>query len=369
VIQVQKLFLVAIAFKLVQQIESLQMLFKTLMASVPSIINIMTVLLLVFIVYAILFMEIFGLTRLGQYANIHANFRDFDNTLLLLLRMTTGENWNYLMHDMMLESPNCVSAANYLNTDCGSRYWALFLFISFYVIGTYILVNMFIVVVIDNFSYTYQRDIRAAYVTRADLRGFKRVWAEFDPKATGYIPVCVLPAFLRALTGRFSVRIYDDTHAVVNLRRRAIKGQRGPGGGETFTVDAIHIDVTRLNRSLAAMNVTQVRERRRRYNLVYQEALLAQDSRGISFHAMLQVLAYSLVETDNCLQVEDLIIRQRKEEELLERAAREKVAGILRTLIQRRRFRQLVRQAMGQAHADGIPPSITVPGTNQLGKV
>ncbi|KAI8049930.1 Ion transport protein-domain-containing protein [Syncephalis plumigaleata] len=368
VVQVQKLFLVAIAFKLVQQIESLQMLFKTLMASVPSIINIMTVLLLVFIVYAILFMEIFGLTRLGRYTNTHANFREFDNTLLLLLRMTTGENWNYVMHDMMLEAPNCVSAANYLNTDCGSRYWALFLFISFYVIGTYILVNMFIVVVIDNFSYTYQRDIRAAYVTRADLRGFKRVWADFDPKATGYIPVRVLPAFLRALTGRFSVRIYDDTHDVVNLRRRAIKGQRGPGGGETFTADAVHVDIHRLNRTLAAMNVAQVRTRRRRYNLVYQEALLVQDSRGISFHAMLQVLAYSLVETDKCLQVEDLIIRQRKEEELLERAAREKVAGILRTLIQRRRFRQLVRQAMGQARGDGSFSPVTTPGTGQLGK-
>ncbi|RKP26695.1 Ion transport protein-domain-containing protein [Syncephalis pseudoplumigaleata] len=123
-------------FELVQRIESLQLLFKTLMASVPSIINIMTVLLLVFVVYAILFMEIFGLTRFGHYTNSHANFREFDNTLLLLLRMTTGENWNFVMHDMMLESPQCVSAANYLDTDCGSRYWALFLFISFYVIGT-----------------------------------------------------------------------------------------------------------------------------------------------------------------------------------------------------------------------------------------
>ncbi|KAI9598651.1 Ion transport protein-domain-containing protein [Syncephalis fuscata] len=361
IMQVQKLFLVAIAFKLVQRIESLQMLFKTLMASVPSIINIMTVLLLVFIVYAILFMEIFALTRYGRYTNSHANFQEFGNTLLLLLRMTTGENWNYVMHDMMTEGPYCVSNENYLETDCGSRYWALFLFISFYVIGTYILVNMFIVVVIDNFSYTYQRDIRAAYITRADLRGFKKVWVEYDPKATGYIPARVLPSFLRSLTGRFSVRIYDDAHDVTNLRRRAIKGQRGPGGGNTFIAEAVRVDVQRLNRSLAAMDVVQVRARRRRYNLVYQEAMLSQDSRGISFHAMLQVLAYSLVETEKCLQVEDLIIRQRKEEELLERAAREKVAGILRTLIQRRRFRQLVGQALGQARADGTLVSATTP--------
>jgi hypothetical protein len=267
--QAQKFFLVLVAVRLIQRIDSLQTLFKMLLASVPSIFNISIVLMMVLVIYSIVLVELFSLTRFGPYTDELASFRTFGNTLLMLFRMTTGENWHYVMHDIMVEPPYCVGADDYLDTDCGSKYWALFLMLSFYIIGTYILVNMFIVAVIDNFSYTYHRDIRASFVTRSDIRRFKRVWAQFDPQATGYIHPDQLPRLLRSLTGSFSMRIYDSDFDINVLKRRVISKPKR-GDAVLNPVNDMSIELRRINRVLAAMDVTQVRERRRRYNLVYQ---------------------------------------------------------------------------------------------------
>ena len=58
--------------------------------SLPSIIDVTAVLALVFVLYAILLVEFFGLTRYGQYGNDQANFRNFQNAVLMMIRMTTG---------------------------------------------------------------------------------------------------------------------------------------------------------------------------------------------------------------------------------------------------------------------------------------
>lgn len=124
--------------------------------------NVFALIFLVYIVYALLFMEIFGLTRYGSYTNEHLNFRSFGSTLLALFRMNTGESWDYIMQDTMIEVPLCTDdPRSYLNSDCGSTCtlpslkladanlklaWALVLFITFNLLCTYILLNLFILV-------------------------------------------------------------------------------------------------------------------------------------------------------------------------------------------------------------------------------
>ena len=61
--------------------------------SMPNIIRVTAVFLLVLCLFAMVFMEFFGLTKYGLNGNEIANFRNFGNTLLLLIRMTTGEGW------------------------------------------------------------------------------------------------------------------------------------------------------------------------------------------------------------------------------------------------------------------------------------
>ncbi|ORZ05510.1 Ion transport protein-domain-containing protein [Lobosporangium transversale] len=220
-VQTQKLLLTAILFRLVPQSDSLNQLFTTMAASIGSISSLLGVWLVVFAVYGIMFVEIFGLTSYGSNGSEHVNFRNIGTSLLMMARMSTGEGWNDLMHDFAVEKPSCVNKPeNYLLSDCGSTPWSYTLFISFNIISMYIFTNMFIVVVMHNFSYVYQIAPGFSLINREEIRGFKRVWSEVDTEHTGYIRAKDLAMFLSKLRGVFDMRIYNEEHSIIKLQSK-----------------------------------------------------------------------------------------------------------------------------------------------------
>ena len=70
----------------------------------------------------------------------------------MLFRIVTGEDWNKIMHDCMVQPPYCTPANNYWETDCGNFTASLIYFCSFYVIITYIVLNLLVGMYI---SYTF----------------------------------------------------------------------------------------------------------------------------------------------------------------------------------------------------------------------
>lgn len=89
-LQFQKLFLVAIAFNLIPKNDALDQLFKTAASSLPTILSLLSIWLVLFVVYAIAFTQIFGLTRIGPNGSGTINFRTIPNALVLLFRMSCG---------------------------------------------------------------------------------------------------------------------------------------------------------------------------------------------------------------------------------------------------------------------------------------
>ncbi|CAO3564105.1 unnamed protein product [Mortierella alpina] len=329
-IQTQKLFLTAILFRLVPRSDSLNQLFMTMAASMGSISSLLGVWLVVFAVYGIMFVEVFGLTAYGPNGSDNVNFRHIGTSLLVMARMSTGEGWNDLMHDFALEKPHCVNEPlDYLLSDCGSTAWAYTLFITFNIISMYIFTNMFIVVVMHNFSYVYQIAPGFSLITREEIRGFKRVWSEVDKDHTGYIQEKDLARFLMKLRGVFDMRVYNEEHSIpklksrletakpnaVNMSARDLeknvganstrkilmlnetsrsstlnseenqkeKGTAGTYGKRTKArVDhsyKIHQDynLAAFNSAIANMDTTQVRQRRRLYNFLYTEVLMSME--------------------------------------------------------------------------------------------
>ncbi|GJJ69887.1 voltage-dependent calcium channel [Entomortierella parvispora] len=247
-IQTQKLFLTAILFRLVQRSDSLNQLFMTMAASIGSISSLLGVWLVVFAVYGIMFGEIFGLTSYGPNGGDHVNFRNIGTSLLMMARMSTGEGWNDLMHDFAVERPNCVNEPdNYLLSDCGSTAWAYTLFISFNIISMYIFTNMFIVVVMHNFSYVYQIAPGFSLITREEIRRYKRHWAEVDHENTGYIQEEDLAKFLMKLRGAFDLRIYNEEHSLAKLQSKL----------ETVKPNAVKLSAKDLEKSTATSNTTK----------------------------------------------------------------------------------------------------------------
>jgi hypothetical protein len=62
----------------------------------------------------------------------------------MLFRIVTGEDWNKIMHNCMVQPPFCTHGKNYWEADCGHFTGALMYFCSFYVIITYIVLNLLV---------------------------------------------------------------------------------------------------------------------------------------------------------------------------------------------------------------------------------
>lgn len=90
--QLQKLFIAAIPFNLVRRNDSLNQLFKTSVASLPAILELLGLWVVLFIVYAIMANQVFGLSKVGPDSfSRFTNFHSIGNSLVLLIICSTGE--------------------------------------------------------------------------------------------------------------------------------------------------------------------------------------------------------------------------------------------------------------------------------------
>ena len=185
-------------FRLVRKLKGLRVLFNTLVTSLPGLVNIGGLLFLLCFVFAVLGMNLFGKVTLGENLNHDVNFTNFGNSLLVLLRVVTGEAWNSIMYDTMVteETSDCDPAQDCAPGTCCGVAGAPLYFIAFVVLGSFVTLNLLIAVVVDNFSNT-SKDEEGDDVSEADMRAFERAWCRIDTKHTGYIPRADLPVLIR----------------------------------------------------------------------------------------------------------------------------------------------------------------------------
>ena len=177
--QLQKLFLVSIAFKLVQRFDALNMLYKTAVyvflplnlssievdlisrASLPVILSLLGLWLILFVFFAIMYMEVFGLTKWSTGETRNQNYSSMGSSLVMLAFMSVGwVTWrhfparsltsprftaragtNTCMISMLIQQlpdiyifnssssaityPRCTNfIEGQLDSDCGSEKWA-----------------------------------------------------------------------------------------------------------------------------------------------------------------------------------------------------------------------------------------------------
>jgi hypothetical protein len=88
-------------FRLSKRVQAIQVILMTLLEAIPSISALGILLGLLFFLYSIIGMSQFCFMRLEGELNIHVNFQDFINGVLLLMRNATGEAWDTIMYDYM----------------------------------------------------------------------------------------------------------------------------------------------------------------------------------------------------------------------------------------------------------------------------
>ncbi|KAH8553006.1 Ion transport protein-domain-containing protein [Umbelopsis sp. PMI_123] len=343
-------FNIPLAFRLVQRSPVLHELFRTVQLSIPSIINVSAVFALTLLCFAIIFNQFFALVRFGPNGTVHANFRDIGTSLQTLFRMTTGEDWNALLHDYAVGYPNCVEMGSFY-VDCGYPVISYFFFLMFYFICTYIFVNLLTVVVINNFSYAFDKRNASNLITEEDLRLFKVAWSTLDPTATGYIQQKEIGRFLHILEGKLGIRIYPKHLSIPALLEKSRRPWNCPNQERKTTSQKMlsnfykklsisHFNTEEVAKALSTMDLNAVREARRTYDFKYKELQSCVGPRGLPFSVALRALALSLVDIAQSLNLDDLVEQASHEAVIKDAVALEKARGVFLTTIQHRRFLQ-----------------------------
>jgi len=97
---IARAFRVARLFRIVKRAKVLKIIIDTLIVTLPSVMNVGGLLLLIIYVYAILGMQILSGIKLGPFLNNRANFQTFGRSFLTLIRIATGEGWDYMLEDL-----------------------------------------------------------------------------------------------------------------------------------------------------------------------------------------------------------------------------------------------------------------------------
>ncbi|KAK5628230.1 hypothetical protein RRF57_003945 [Xylaria bambusicola] len=344
-VQLHKGFLVSIVLLLIPRNDALDQLFKTAAASLTTIINLLATWLVFFVVFAIALTQVFSLTRFGPGEDNNVNFRNVPNALILLFRTSLGEGWNAIMEDFaQIRGPLCVQSRSFFESDCGDIAWARTLFIAWNLISMYIFVNLFISLIYESFSYVYQRSSSMAHIDRDEIRRFKEAWRSVDPAGTGFISKEAFPRLLGELSGVFEMRIYEHEDSVSRILEDVRGTDPRPGRHSSIATasDLGGVDLRKLNERLALIDVEGVRERRRRYNIFYEEVMVAADAaRGISFTTVLMIMAhYNIISDSKSLRLEEFLRRRARLQRVEEEVNRKIVLGFFNTLYYTRQFRR-----------------------------
>ncbi|CAJ0602219.1 unnamed protein product [Cylicocyclus nassatus] len=230
-----------------------------------------------------------------EFNKKHVNFRTGSEALVVLFRSITGEDWNDIMHDCMRSPPFCYwqEGMNYWNTDCGNYYGAIIYFCSFYLIITYIVRNLLVAIIMENFSLFYSSE-EDALLSYADIRNFQVVWNMVDREQKRSIPVGRVKFLLRLLKGRLEVDPDKDRILFKHM---------------CYEMDRLH------------------------------------NGDDVSFHDVLYMLSYRSVDIRKSLQLEELLQREELEFIIEEEVAKQTIRTWLENCLRRIRNPQMQKDS------------------------
>jgi len=166
-------------------------------------------------------------TNWGDSINRHANFAFFWTGMLTLVRSSTGESFNNIMHDLYgwwwghnrmtccIQCGPIINSSGVLDTEwitipstgetiwrqepldsCGNTALAIIIYIVFQVVMAYIVLSIMIGIILENFANVGSETKK---IRMEDLEDFREVWLKYDPKGTFVVPSHNLLAILQQL--------------------------------------------------------------------------------------------------------------------------------------------------------------------------
>ncbi|XP_060940112.1 sodium channel protein type 4 subunit alpha B-like isoform X1 [Limanda limanda] len=184
--------------RLIRAAKGIRTLLFALMMSMPALFNIGLLLFLVMFIYAIFGMANFAYVKKQDGVDDMFNFETFGNSMICLFQISTSAGWDNLLSPIMANSPeecdvNFVNTGTNTRGNCGSPSVGIAFFVSYIIISFLIVVNMYIAIILENFSVATEESTEP--LSEDDFEMFYEVWEKFDSEATQFIEFSMLSSF------------------------------------------------------------------------------------------------------------------------------------------------------------------------------
>ncbi|XP_044033889.1 sodium channel, voltage gated, type VIII, alpha subunit b isoform X2 [Siniperca chuatsi] len=187
--------------RLIKGAKGIRTLLFALMMSLPALFNIGLLLFLVMFIFSIFGMSNFGYVKHGAGIDDMYNFETFGNSMIILFMITTSAGWDGLLLPILNYPPDCDPLLENSGTpatgDCGNPSVGIFFFVMYIIISFLIVVNMYIAIILENFSVATEES--ADPLSEDDFETFYEIWEKFDPDASQFITYAKLSDFADAL--------------------------------------------------------------------------------------------------------------------------------------------------------------------------
>jgi hypothetical protein len=153
-VRILRVLRVSRIFRLVEKYDGLKALISTIMFSLPPIFSVFALLFVLLFIFAILGVYLFKDIIQGEIIDIGSGgfmgFSNFGVAMLMLLRLTTGEDWSNVYTDT-IDVRNCIHS----NPNCVSEISSLLYFVGFNILCSYLVMNLFVLIALEQFDRYY----------------------------------------------------------------------------------------------------------------------------------------------------------------------------------------------------------------------
>ncbi|OAE31219.1 hypothetical protein AXG93_4188s1100 [Marchantia polymorpha subsp. ruderalis] len=219
--------------------------------SFPAMVNIMSLMGIFLCFFASMGNFVFWNIRNGVCIEKHTrDFRDFSGSFLILLQITTLDDWSCFLIDLRVTSPQCLHTDSNTTDDCGFPVGGLIYVLVCVIVTTYIFSNIFIAQILDTITFGLLRD--EVLLSPDHVMAFQALWSksDYDPRCTGYLGQHKLKDFFielgPPLGGRgpqFLKRAFSSTAIQSDQRNGTGKHQMSPPSSSSVRYTRIVFEV------------------------------------------------------------------------------------------------------------------------------
>ncbi|XP_076324997.1 sodium channel protein para-like isoform X5 [Tachypleus tridentatus] len=189
--------------RLVKGARGIRTLLFALAMSLPALFNICLLLFLVMFIFAIFGMSFFMNVKHRYGVDDNFNFETFGQSMIILFQISTSAGWDVIL-SAIIDDTDCDQATDTTDGNCGSRGIGVAYLISYLIISFLIIINMYIAVILENYSQATE-DVEEG-LTNDDYDMYYEIWQRFDPDGTQLIKYEVLSDFVDALEDPLQIK-------------------------------------------------------------------------------------------------------------------------------------------------------------------